>query len=322
MLQVQALLLTTFLAAAGGSSAAERCIPFLVAAEPGTNLVLYRGASPDGHKLAIGWDRREGERIARGAMLLDLRSGERSELPGLNNEPSFSPDGRFVVSANYVDAPRRHTEVTELELASRATRVYAAADSNEWLPSYSRDGDWIVFNSTRSGTSDVFRAQRRDGAIERLTDDARYEAHATFVDRDRAIVFHRQTDGDDYDIVRKDLATKAETPLAATALVEAYPAISPDERWIAYSSAAAAGAQPNLYLAPLAGGERRRLTEGADKDAYAAWSPDGRTIYFVRFEPGASKVFGLHVANGACTATSAAHSATVAHEGSERESPA
>lgn len=300
MPQAQALFVFSLLAFAGSSGAAERCVPFAVAAEPATNLVMYRGVSPDGRRIAIGWDRNEGGRVLRGAALLDLRTGERTDLPGLNNAPSFSPDGRRLVAANYVDAPRRHTQVTELDLASGATRVYAAAESSEWLPSYSGDGNWIVFNSTRSGASDIYRARRGSGEIERLTDDARYEAHAAFADRDRAIVFHRQVGGDNYDIVKIDLATNAETSVAATAIEEAYPAVSPDGRWIAFSAAPSTGAQPNLYVAPMAGGERRRLTEGATKDAYAAWAPDGRTLYFVRFEPKGSSILGLHMSGGAC----------------------
>src|SRR5688572_13048520 len=82
-----------------------------VAGAPNENHVLFHGVSPDGRTLAIGWDRGTAPNIERGAYLLDLASGRRTELPHLNNAPSFSPDGRYLVSANYPVEPALGTEV-------------------------------------------------------------------------------------------------------------------------------------------------------------------------------------------------------------------
>jgi len=158
----------------------------------------------------------------------------------------------------------------------------------------------ILFNSTRSGASDIYEVDRASGALRQLTSDPRYEAHASYFDGARKIIFHRQTRGENYDIVVRDLRTGQERVVGATAAEEAYPAISPDRRWIAFSAVPVSGAQPNLYVMRTDGTGRRRLTEGASKDAYATWASDGRALYFVRFEASGSKVYRIAMAGGSC----------------------
>ena len=90
---------------------------------------------------------------------------------------------------------------------------------------------------------------RRDtGAVQQVTSDPRYEAHASYIDAGRRIIFHRQTEGDNYDLVIRDLASGAEQTVGATPAEEAYPAMSPDGRWIVFSAVPEAGKQPNLYI--------------------------------------------------------------------------
>jgi Tol biopolymer transport system component len=281
-------------------SAAAACPVVEVAGVPSENHVLFHGVSPDGRTIAVGWDRGSGPATQRGAYLLDLKTRKRTDLPHLNNAPSFSRDGRVLVSANYPGDRALRTEVVELDRRTGMARTYASGPSAEWLASYSRDGRSILFNSTRTGGSDLYEADRATGALLRLTSDPRYEAHASYMDGGRRIIFHRQTEGDNYDVVIRDLKSGVEQTVGATATEEAYPAMSPDGRWIAFSQVPAAGAQPNLYVMRRDGGGRVRLTEGAAKDAYATWSPDGRAIYFVRFEEGGSKIFRMKMKGGRC----------------------
>lgn len=282
------------------AATAAACPIELVAGTAGENHVMFHGFSRDGQTLAVGWDRGSGSSAQRGAYLLDLPTGKRTDLPQLNNAPSFSLDGHFLVSANYPGDRALKTEVVELDRQTGATRSFASAPSLEWLASYSRDGTWVLFNSTRTGGSDLYRVRRSDGVLEQVTSDPRYEAHGQFFDRDRKLIFHRQTEGDDYDIVVRELRTGRERAVGSTPLEEAYPAVSPDGRWIAFSAVTKAGAQPNLFVMRDNGRGRRQLTEGASKDAYATWSPDGRAIYFVRFHEDGSKIYRIAMRNGAC----------------------
>ena len=282
------------------AAAATACPIEPVSGADGEGQAMFHGLSPDGRGLAVGWEKGSGEALQRGAFVLDLRTGKRTELPHLNNAASFSPDGRYLVAANYSGDPKLRTEVVELDRKTGQARTYASDAAMEWLPSYSGDGKWILFNSMRTGNSDLYRVERATGKVERLSDGPRYEAQGQYVDRDRQILFHRNVGGDDYDVAMFDTRTGQSRAIGATPLEEAYPAMSRDGRWIAYSAVPAAGAQPNLYVMRADGSGKVRLTQGADKDAYATWSRDGRNLYFVRFHAAGGRVYRLRVNGGRC----------------------
>jgi dipeptidyl aminopeptidase/acylaminoacyl peptidase len=56
------------------------------------------------------------------------------------------------------------------------------------------------------------------------------------------------------------------------------PRWSPDGRYLAFVSDR--GAKPQVYLAPLAGGEPRQLTDAPHGVSHPAWSPDGKRIAY------------------------------------------
>jgi Tol biopolymer transport system component len=80
--------------------------------------------------------------------------------------------------------------------------------------------------------------------------------------------------------------------------VEQFPAFSPDGERLAYT--AESGGVRKILIRTLATGEERRATSGDHDDIQPAWSPDGKTLLFVRsreagkrLEPG--DVFGWYV---------------------------
>lgn len=70
-------------------------------------------------------------------------------------------------------------------------------------------------------------------------------------------------------------------PSTATAMVGS-PSWSPDGTKIAFDTYI--GAYPNIFVAPLPGGEPRALTAGNERKIIPAWSPDGRWIYYTLSE--------------------------------------
>ena len=66
--------------------------------------------------------------------------------------------------------------------------------------------------------------------------------------------------------------------LTATPAVESAPQLSPDGKWLAFTSNRSGNA--DIYLMPSEGGEPKRLTWHPADDIAAGWSPDGSEILF------------------------------------------
>lgn len=68
------------------------------------------------------------------------------------------------------------------------------------------------------------------------------------------------------------------TRLTAMAGQESYPRVSPDGKWIAFSSAQYGNT--DVFVMPYGGGDIERLTYHSSADQMEAWSWDSKTIYF------------------------------------------
>lgn len=252
------------------------CLIEHVAVEPGINQFQVDGLSPDGSVLAVTWERGEGD---RGTYLLNLSTGERTDLPGVKETAVFAPSGETLVSAVYVDDGK--TDIVEYDRATGELTAIAPHEEWDWLASYSSDGEVIVFNSYRSGASDVYTYHRASGELERWTDDPRYEAHAQFSPDDSQILFHRQVDEGDYDVFVLETGSGDVTQLTGDETEESYASWSPDGKTIVFSSNRDQLPEvTDLYLMRADGSEIRRLTAYPAKDGYPFFSPDGRYVYF------------------------------------------
>ena len=68
------------------------------------------------------------------------------------------------------------------------------------------------------------------------------------------------------------------TRITAMAGNETYPRVSPDGKWIAFSSSQYGNS--DVYVMPYEGGEIKRLTFNSSNDQVETWSWDSKTIYF------------------------------------------
>lgn len=252
------------------------CLLEHVAVDPGTNQYQVDGISADGSMLAVGWERGEDE---RGTYLLDLATGERTEIPGFDSGAVFSPSGETLVNSIYVDGGK--TDIAEYNRESGETTIIARHEDWDWLASYSSDGETILFNSYRTGSSDVYTYRRADGALKQWTDDPRYEAHAQFSPDDSRVLFHRRMDEGNYDLFVLEVATGAVSQLTDDETEEAYGSWSPDGRTIVFASdRSQKPGLTDLFLMDADGSEPRQLTDHPAKDSHPFFSPDGRYIYF------------------------------------------
>lgn len=83
------------------------------------------------------------------------------------------------------------------------------------------------------------------------------------------------------------------------------PVVSPDGKWVLFSAVdvnlAENTRKSHLWIVPVAGGEARKLTDGAPGETRGRFSPDGKSILFLSPRDGGSQVWvqAFDAANGA-----------------------
>lgn len=252
------------------------CLVEHIAVDTDRGQFHFDGLSPDGNMWAVGWDR-GGE--ASGLYLLDLKTGAQTDIPDLNNGAVFSPDGKKLL--NILPTENERTDIVEYDIATGEMTTIAPHDQWEWLASYSSDGELILFNSYRTGASDIYTYRKSDGALKRWTEYDGYDAHGQFSPDDSKILFNRHEGGEDYNIYVIETETGDISQLTDESTEEGYASWSPDGNTIVFASdRAQTSGEPDLYLMNANGENVRRLTDHEAKDEYPFFSQDGKYIYF------------------------------------------
>jgi dipeptidyl aminopeptidase/acylaminoacyl peptidase len=152
--------------------------------------------SPDGSKVAFASDRtseREGNQIWI-ASAVD-GSNRRSATTGAHRpegSPRWSPDGRRLAYDGLGDDGQRHIYVVD-EAGGQVHAIAGKAGVNDQLPTWSRDGKWIYFESGRTGQREVWRAPVAGGDAQQVTTTG---GGAPFESWDgRTLYFMRPTQG-------------------------------------------------------------------------------------------------------------------------------
>lgn len=215
-----------------------------------------------------------------------------------DTHPAISPDGRWVVFASSRDRSFDQTSlwIAPLESDAAPARLTqgSAIDSH---PVWTRDGRAIVFASTRDGDFDLYRLAiergHAKGQPQQLTNGAGHEVTPT-VASDGTVIYSAVT----------PLAGTTETPgCPPKPRVESHlearlpdgtikrltagpadtaPALSPDERTIAFARPAdhKSGPDGEIWTIPRDSEVATRLLDlPLTDESGPVWSPDGRFVF-------------------------------------------
>jgi len=156
-------------------------------------------------------------------------------------------------------------------------RLTDPEDDDSALPVWSHDGSKIYFTSNRAGNWDIFvRSADGSGPIEAVLTRPGWQAPLG-ITSDGTLLFNRRTQETGW-----DLATLSPdgtiAPLLDSPANEFEAAISPDEKWLAYSSNDSG--RNEVYVKPFGepGARTAVSTEGGQA---ALWSEDGRTLFYI-----------------------------------------
>ncbi len=215
------------------------------------------------------------------------RSGTQMEIVGetaLYNDHSLSPDGTTAVATiNDVEAGNADLWMVDLARGIRTRFTFDASydAGGIWSP----DGTRIIFSSGRQGAWSVFE-KPADGSVE-----------AEFIQEIEGGALlcswppdsqHLVCSGNDpngktgNDIYLLSLSEDAElTPLIQTPFTEYWPRVSPDGRWLAYTSDESGIEEVYVRPFPRRGGKWQVSSSGGTKPL---WGPDGKELFYLGSE--------------------------------------
>lgn len=242
---------------------------YAVAAEGGKARQVTTGAgghaspqfSPDGRRLALMVD--DGERVA---IAVTDAGGEEwprrvSRGDAIPFDPQWSPDGRSLAYAEY-DAegyPWHQTRVVVADLDGGEVRALVDWPGVATLaPRWSPDGKRLAVISDRSGWANLWVVDAATGEAHHLVEDSWEHGEPAWTPDGRALVYTRNVDGNIHLMV---VGAEGGEPrvLDDTPGVHTGPEVSPDGARVAYAHQSSVSPS-NVYVTPLAGGERRAIT--------------------------------------------------------------
>jgi TolB protein len=186
----------------------------------------------------------------------------------------------------------RNTDIFIADADGRNSKPFLANSAQDFNPSFSRDGNWIVFTSDRNGSADIYRAHPDGTGLEQLTDDPSFDDQAALSPDGRTVAFISSRSGH-AELWTLDLPAKKLHNITNHAAGHFRPAWSPDGEWIAISSDRDSPnprrpdgfeliQQTEIYILHPDGSGLRRLTHTNSYAGSPGWSPDGKRIVFYK----------------------------------------
>jgi Tol biopolymer transport system component/DNA-binding winged helix-turn-helix (wHTH) protein len=126
--------------------------------------------SPDGTRLAL-----QSERSGTDQIWLNSTSGDHPvQLTniGHSGSPRWSPDGRWIAFDTHVED---HVHIFVVDAEGRNLHAITHGDSDNFVPSWSRDGKSIYFASLRTGNRQIWKHSVEDGSEKRLTEHGGFD---------------------------------------------------------------------------------------------------------------------------------------------------
>jgi Tol biopolymer transport system component len=196
---------------------------------------------------------------------------------GTLDEPVFSPDGGRI--ALRLVTPSRN----DIWVFDRAQETFEllTTEGQNFFPIWTPDRRRIAFQSEREGAPGAIYWAPADGSgtAELLFRQPFPVVPASWLPGGKSLVFAALgSDRGGTDIGVFSVGDTVPRWLVATPFNERQPQVSPDGRWLAYTSNRSG--DPEVYVQAMSGeGGRVRVSAGGGHSP--RWAPDGRALYFV-----------------------------------------
>jgi TolB protein len=235
----------------------------------------------------------------RDVWLIRPDGSEESNLTGdlantFAEAPVWAPDGNTIA----FDGVPNSDEVRDIYIVSVSDNPTQSRITQlkgfDCYPSFSPDGQQIVYMSERDGNRDLYIMDLEGNDIRRLTAEPTYDYEPAWSPDGEQIVFVSRRTGDSEIYIMDADGTNLELLNEAPKL-DWRPAWSPDGEWIAFESWRNGNA--DIYMMRRDGSDLQQLTTSQAEDGHPHFSPDGRYIVFHSRRTGDYQLFILEVAN-------------------------
>ncbi len=207
--------------------------------------------------------------------------GEIPVPPGRYERLYLSPDGKRLAVIKRSSVSAKDIWLIDLDhpVPSRFTFGTSIVDSVAW----SRDGRRIAFASDRLGPMDIF-VKSTDGAAEEtavLTGGAVFKSPSTWSVDGKTLVFEQPDPKTGWDLMLLPGDSKGPAvPFLNSRSSEREAEVSPDGRWIAYSSDEAGRFEEFVQSFPLPGA-KYQVTSGGATNFNVRWTKNGKELMFL-----------------------------------------
>jgi Tol biopolymer transport system component len=201
-----------------------------------------------------------------------------------------SPDGKRAAAARLAPGQKPGQKHADLWLIDSAGNTSQLTNTiHEDSPVWSPDGSRLVFFGAPEGSYGLFvKPATPDGKVDLLFSSP-FPKYPTDWTRDgRYIVFWtapaeaRIASGTGSDLWAYSIAERRATPILQTVYAEAFGAVSPDGKWLAYQSDESETNE--IYVQPFVPGSsdtKRRWQVSSDGGALPRWRGDGGELFYM-----------------------------------------
>lgn len=220
---------------------------------------------------------------------------------GTHLAPRWSPDGqRLVFASTQYGLPdvfvmnADGTNVVRLTDSPKEVDMHSAG-----LPvdrSWSADGQYVVFESSRDGNREIYIANVETGELMRLTDHSADDGSPTWSPDGRRIAFvslRNAPKGCCFDCNTEIYVMDSDggnvVRVTDNSVPDSAPVWSPDGRYIAFTSRDEDNSE--IYVAEVDEGSVTRVTDNLSRDWNPSWLPDSQRLMFVSERDGNQEIY-------------------------------
>ena len=187
------------------------------------------------------------------------------------SQVSLSPDGSRVAAA--LVQPNGEQDIWILDATGVSASIRVSYDGVAALPSWSPDGQWVVYKSTKNGPWETFRVPADGTGETELLIGGDSSQWVSWHPHEPRVIFGRGGD-----IWLLDLeGNQAPRPLIEDDGRQHTARFSPDGNWIAYTSDEEGKAETWVRSWPDLS---RKLKISSNGGRYPRWAPDGSHLYY------------------------------------------